>query len=141
MIHKTPNVSQLALDAKVDRGTLYRAFRLKSVPRLDVVIKVLGALGFLFLVELRNQREETLLNRFAPPWKSNAHPELRSNLNVADYLTRAFRTSEMSLIVEALSDTLRAQENVVAFAKKLFERVKLCIAHLLRPERPSSAQF
>jgi probable addiction module antidote protein len=37
----------------------------------------------------------------------------------ADYLTRSFENSEISTIVKAFSDVLRAQENIVGLAEKM----------------------
>jgi probable addiction module antidote protein len=69
-------------------------------------------------VQFERQSRETPPNPYAR-WKSRSHPELRSNSKVAaKYLTRAFETSEINLIVEAFADTLRAQENVTQLAGK-----------------------
>jgi DNA-binding phage protein len=116
-IHAQNNIAQLARKADLDRGTLYRAFRAEG-PTLDVVISALSALGFQFVVQFDRQRPETPPNRYAK-WKSRSHPELGSNSKLAaEYLTRAFETSEISQIVEAFADTLRAQENVTQLSGK-----------------------
>jgi probable addiction module antidote protein len=115
-IHAQNNISQLARKAGLDRVTLYRAFRTVEGPTLHTVIGALDALGFQFVVQIERRPPETPPNPYAP-WKSRSHPELRSNSKVAaKYLTRAFETSEINLIVEAFADTLRAQENVTQLA-------------------------
>jgi probable addiction module antidote protein len=117
-IHTQNNISQLARKADLDRVTLYRAFRRTEGPTLHTVIGALDALGFQFVVQFERQSLETPPNPYAR-WKSRSHPELRSNSKLAaKYLTRAFETSEINLIVEAFADTLRAQENVTQLAGK-----------------------
>jgi probable addiction module antidote protein len=109
------NVSQLAQKAGLNRVSLYRAFRTMRGPTLDFVIRTFDALGFQLVVQVGRPVPETSPNRHTL-WKSLSHPELRSNSTAAEYLTRAFETSEMDLIVKAFSDTLRAQENVTHLA-------------------------
>jgi probable addiction module antidote protein len=118
-IHGQKNITKFALNAGLDRATLYKVFRSKRTgPTLDVVIRVLGASGFQFVVVYLRQPKISP-RRSGPLRKSNVHLELGSNSKlVADYLTRAFETSEIVAIVAAFSDVLRAQENVVKLAEK-----------------------
>jgi probable addiction module antidote protein len=118
-IRKSSNVSRLADDAGVDRTRLYRSFRSGQIgPGLDLTIKILNALGIRFVVEFVRQ-PKTSPRRFGPSRKSDVHPELGSNSRmVAQYLTRAFDTSEIAAIVAAFSDVLRAQENVMELAER-----------------------
>ena len=109
------NVSQLAQKAGLNRISLYRAYRTTKGPTLDFVIKTFDALGFQLVVQVGRPVPETSPNRHTL-WKSLSHPELRSNSTAAEYLTRAFESSEINLIIEAFSDTLRAQENVTHLA-------------------------
>jgi DNA-binding phage protein len=97
MILATDNVSAFALKAGVDRTMLYRAF--KHNPRLDLVLKVLSAANFKLVVV--------------------DHPKLRTKPSlISEHLSSAFDSEEITLITNALSKTLRAQDNVVMFAKK-----------------------
>jgi probable addiction module antidote protein len=118
-IHKSPNVSSLAEEAGLDRANLYRTFRIgQRGPRLDLTIKILSALGFRLVVEFVRQPKISP-SQFGRSGKSDAHLELRSNSRlVAQYLTRAFDTSQTAEIVAAFSDVLRAQENVAGLAEK-----------------------
>jgi probable addiction module antidote protein len=116
-IHTKNNLSQLAQKAGLDRVSLYRAFLTTKGPTLDFVVRALDALDFQFVVQVERELPETPANRH-PLLKSVFRPELRSNSNAAEYLTRAFETCEIKLIVEAFSDTLRAQENVTQLAKR-----------------------
>jgi DNA-binding phage protein len=120
MILATDNVSALALKAGVDRTMLYRTF--KQNPRFDLVLKVLSAADFKFVVVDHPRR----------PTK----PSL-----VSERLSGAFETEEITQIVNALRTTLSAQENVVMFAKKAnLHRVTL-YRSLTAPAYRGSAPF
>jgi probable addiction module antidote protein len=91
------NVSAFALKAGVDRTMLYRGLELD--PRFNFVLNVLSAADYkLFVVD---------------------HPKLRKKPSlVSEHLNGALDTEDITLITKAFSETLRAQENVVMFAKK-----------------------
>jgi probable addiction module antidote protein len=124
VVHQSSNIVQLAKDAEVDRVALYRAFRFKSKydPRLDTVVKVLSALGFRLIVKFGLKKAKVRPNLYIQSSKSDDHPELRSNANLAIHLTRAFETAEIKRIVEAFGDSLRAQENVLAFVETIVRK-------------------
>jgi DNA-binding phage protein len=91
------NVSALAREAGVDRTMLYRTF--KHNPGFGLVLKVLSAADFKLVVV--------------------DHPKLCTKPSViAERLTCSFATEEITLIVKAFGETLRAQDNVFMFAKK-----------------------
>ena len=52
---RSGGVIEIARAAKIDRVTLYRAFRLERGPALDNMIKVLRVLGFRLVVEVRRE--------------------------------------------------------------------------------------
>jgi DNA-binding phage protein len=118
-IHRRKNIKEFAINAGLDRTNLYTVFRSKTRgPYLDTVIRLLNVLGFQFVVEFVRQ-PESKKNLFAFR-KLDVHPELRSNSKrTSVYLTRAFETAEIVIIVAAFSDVLRAQENIVAFAESI----------------------
>ena len=118
-VRKSSNVSRLADNAGINRTALYHSFRSGQIgPKLDRAINILGAIGVQFVVEFVRQPKISP-RRFGPSPKSDVHLELGSNSRiVAQYLTRAFETSEIVAIVAAFSDVLRAQENVMEFAEK-----------------------
>jgi len=118
LVRRAPNVSKLAQEASIDRSILYRTFRGKKGPRLLVVLNVLRAAGFRLIVKVERQPKKPKPNRFGQGSKTNAHLELRSDSKAgAEFLTVAFETSDLGEIVKALESVLRAQENVVAFAR------------------------
>jgi probable addiction module antidote protein len=118
LVRRAPNVSKLAHEASIDRSILYRTFRGRKGPRLLVVINVLRAAGFRLIVKVERQAKTVKPNRFGQGTKSTAHLELRSDSRArAEFLTLAFEKSDIEAIVEALEALLRAQENVVDFAK------------------------
>lgn len=118
IVHQSPNVSKLAKEAGIDRSIFYRHFRGKKGPRLAIVIKVLSAAGFGLIVKVERQPRKGKPNHFGQGSKTTAHLELRWNSKAsAEFLTRAFEKSDIGEIVKALENVLRAQENVVEFAK------------------------
>ena len=118
LVRSSPNVSKLAHDAKIDRSRIYRTFRGKEGPRLAVVINVLRAAGFRLIVKFERQPKKGKPNHFGQGSKTTAHLELRWNSKAsAEFLTLAFEKSDVGEIVNALESVLRAQENVVAFAR------------------------
>jgi probable addiction module antidote protein len=118
LVRSSPNVSSLAHDARIDRSRIYRTFRGNKGPRLAVVLNVLRAAGFRLIVKYERQPKKSKPNRFGQGSKTTAHLELRGNSKAtADFLALAFETSDLGEIVKALESVLRAQENVVAFAR------------------------
>jgi probable addiction module antidote protein len=127
LVRRAPNVSKLAQEASLDRSILYRTFRGKKGPRLLVVLNILRAAGFRLIVKVERQPRKTKPNRFGQGSKTTAHLELRSDSKAsAEFLTLAFEKSDIGAIVKALEGLLRAQENVVEFAKtSSLQRVSL----------------
>ena len=118
LVRSSPNVSKLAHEAKINRSRIYRTFRGNKGPRLAVVINLLRAAGFRLIVKFERQPKKAKPNHFGQGSKTTAHLELRWNSKAsAEFLTRAFETSDLREIVKALESVLRAQENVVAFAR------------------------
>ena len=118
LVRSSPNVSKLAHDARIDRSRIYRSFRGNKGPRLAVVINLLRAAGFRLIVKFERQPKKAKPNHFGQGSKTTAHLELRWNSKAsAEFLTLAFETSDLGEIVKALESVLRAQENVVAFAR------------------------
>jgi probable addiction module antidote protein len=105
MVLATDNVSAFALKAGLNRTTLYRAS--KQNLGLDLLVKILRAADFKLVVV--------------------DHPKIRGKPSlISEHLSSAFNSEEMTLITNAFSKTLRAQGNVVVFAKKVnIHRVSL----------------
>ena len=120
LVRTSPSISKLARDAGRGRSLLYRTFRGDKGPKLSMVVGVLNSAGFQLIVSVhRNHPQDGRPNSKGHARKTTAHLELRSNPRAcAKFLTRAFETSDTIAIVKALDDTLRAQENVLEFAKK-----------------------
>jgi probable addiction module antidote protein len=119
LVRGSSNVSILAKDAEVDRSVLYRSFRGEKGPRLSLVMKVLRSLRFQFVVEFERQPKKIKPNRFGQGSKTTPQLELRDNARAsAKFLTRAFESFDIAEIGKALETVLRAQENVVEFAKR-----------------------
>jgi probable addiction module antidote protein len=118
LVRSSPNVSKLALEANINRAIFYRTFRGKKGPRLAIVINVLRAAGFRLIVKFERQPKKGEPNRFGQGSKTTAHLELRWNSKAsAEFLTLAFEKFDIEEIVKALESVLRAQENVLEFAK------------------------
>ena len=119
LVRRSADISRLAKDAGIERSILYRTFRGKKGPTLATVIKILRSAGFRFVVKFKRQPRKGRPNRFGQSSKTKDHLELRSNSKAcAEYLTHAFGNDEITEIVKALENALRAQENVVEFAKR-----------------------
>lgn len=96
-------IAKVAQHAELDRATIYRAFRRENGPALDTMFKVLHVLGLRLIVESK-------------PTLSSERPRLDMK-TTARSLTAAFKTGDLDLAVEALSDTLRSQDNVSELAR------------------------
>ena len=105
-------VVEVAREADVSRTTLYRAFRCRNGPALYTMLKVMRVLGFHLTVEAGRRSIFPAVNRLSqrapsPQAKATAHS-----------LTAAFRSGDPSAAIEALAETLSAQENVSELARK-----------------------
>lgn len=97
-------IMKVAESAKIDRTTIYRAFRCENGPTLDTMTKVLHVLGCRLLVELKPDASS----------KGSRLEERRT----AHSLTLAFGSGDLDLVVGALAEALRAQENVSELARR-----------------------
>ena len=105
-------IAKAARDAEVDRTTLYRAFRRQNGPALDTMIRVLRTLGFRLIVKIKEQSDSqaaTRLSRHTPHLDAKA---------TARFLTAAFRSCDLNLVIEAFAETLSSQVNVSKLARK-----------------------
>ena len=105
-------VTEVAREADVSRTTLYRAFRCRNGPALDTMLKVMSALEFRLTVEAGRRSifpAVNLLSQRAPS------PQMKA---MARSLTAAFRSGDPTAAIEALAETLSAQENVSELARK-----------------------
>ena len=97
-------IAKVAESARVDRATIYRAFRRENGPALRTMVKVLHVLGMRLIVKIKpDPSEGSRLDA-----KATAHS-----------LTRAFRSGNLDLAVEALAKTLRSQENIAELARSM----------------------
>jgi probable addiction module antidote protein len=119
LVRGSSSVSRIAKEAEIDRSVLYRSFRGKKGPRLSLAIRVLRSEGFQLIVKFERQPKKIKPNRFGRGAKTTAYLKLRDNSKAsAEFLTRAFESSDIAEIRKALESVLRAQENVVEFAKR-----------------------
>lgn len=95
--------AKVAEEAKVDRTTIYRAFRREYGPALDTMVKVLHVLGLRLIVEIKPS-----------PSSERARLDVKTT---ARSLTRAFRSGDLDFAIEALAKVLRSQENVSEFVR------------------------
>jgi DNA-binding phage protein len=97
-IHDIDTFSAFAIKAGVERATLYTA--LKHNLRFDIFLKVVQAADFKLVVTERSGLR-------LKPSLTHAH------------FSRAFRTQDVTLIVEAFNEFVRTQEKVAVFAQKV----------------------
>lgn len=113
----SPSIIGVAQDAGIDRTTFYRAFRCEKGPALNTMINVLRALGFHLIVQTNRQRAINPENR-RPRDGRALYKRGADAKTTARLLTVAFKGRELRLIVEALAETLYAQENIAEVARK-----------------------
>lgn len=97
-------ITKVAQGARVDRTTIYRAFRRENGPALDTMIKVLRFLELRLTVEIK---AKPMLERTQHDAKASAR-----------LLTIAFKDCDLDLAIEALAKALSSQENVSKLARK-----------------------
>jgi DNA-binding phage protein len=56
-------LTRIARDSKIDRATLFRAFRRESGLSLATMVRVLDSLGFRLIVEMKDQPSKLVENR------------------------------------------------------------------------------
>jgi DNA-binding phage protein len=97
-IHDIDTFSAFAIKAGVERATLYTSLKLNL--RFDIFLKVIRAADFKLVVT------------------EHSEIRLRPSLTHAHF-SRAFKTQDVTLIVEAFNEFVRTQEKVVVFAQKV----------------------
>jgi DNA-binding phage protein len=98
MIHGDGYFNAFAIKAGVERATLYSA--LKRNLRFDILLKVMRAADFKLVV--------------------TEHSELRLKPSLTfAHFSRAFKTQDVTLIVEAFNEFVRTQERVATLAQKV----------------------
>ena len=112
---RSGGIVKIARAARIDRVTLYRAFRLQRGPALDNMINVLRVLGFHLIVEVRGELKKSYEGALPAAEWSVARKRTHAT---ARRFTAAFKTGELDKLVEVFKETLRAQENVTEFALK-----------------------
>lgn len=95
--------AKVAEEAKVDRTTIYRAFRRENGPALDTMVRVLRVLGLRLIVTMKPDPSS---KRLRPDAKTTARS-----------LTSAFRSGDLDSAIEVLARVLRSQENVSEFVR------------------------
>ncbi len=109
---RSGSIVKIAQAARIDRVTLYRAFRLQRGPALNNMIEVLRVLGFRLIVEMRSAVTNGHEGAPAAKWS------VARKRATARRFTAAFKAGEMDELVEVFKETLLAQENVTEFAVK-----------------------
>jgi probable addiction module antidote protein len=106
-VRRCGDISEIARSAKVDRTTLYRAFRNEGAPAFDTVANTLRALGYRLVVELRKEIAS-----------SDANSEFVNRTALARRLTAALEDGTRESLRKAFQDTVRDQKDIAAFAQK-----------------------
>jgi probable addiction module antidote protein len=106
-VRRSGDISALAQSAKVDRTTVYRAFRHDGAPAFDTVAKTLRALRYRLVVELRDEMAS-----------SDKNSEFEKRTALARRLTAALEDGTTATLRKAFQDTVRAQEDIAEFAQR-----------------------
>jgi probable addiction module antidote protein len=94
------SVTRVAVAARIDRTTLYRAFRLRKGPSLDTMNRVIQVLGYSLIIK------ENKKHKF-------------SNSERARSFTKAFQSQDTKLLAELFAAAFRKQDNFTAFAEEV----------------------
>lgn len=98
-------IVKVAQIAKVDRTTIYRAFRRESGPALDTMVKVLCVLELRLIVKIK-------------PDPYSRASRLTSK-TTARSLTVAFRSGDLNLAIQTLAEAVRSHDNVSELAREM----------------------
>ena len=93
-------LQKVAEAAKINRTTLYRAFRLQTGTRLDLLVQILDLLG----LELEVKTKNTIRS----PSKARA----------ALSITSAFASRDLEKVVHSFATVVRNEDNVTDLARK-----------------------
>jgi probable addiction module antidote protein len=91
------SVTRVAVAARIDRTTLYRAFRLRKGPSLDTMRRVIQVLGYRLIIKEKKKRKS-------------------SNSKRARSFTKALQSSNTKMLAELFAVAFRKQDNFTAFA-------------------------
>jgi probable addiction module antidote protein len=130
------SVSRIAQKSGIERAHLYGAFSSERGPRLSTVMSVLKALRLQLLVKPKQNSCKLPRQQDVPETRQS--PKVRSQRkSTAQFLNKAFDTSDLRSIAQAFGQVIRAQENVSEFARQAgLERTRLyrCFGGNLTPE-------
>lgn len=93
-------VTKAAVAARIDRTTLYRAFRLKKGPSLDTMQRVMQVVGYSLII------------------KENKKHKFSSSTRARSF-TKALQSQDTKLLAELFAAAFRKQENFTAFAEEV----------------------
>ena len=130
---RSGSIIEIALAAKVDRTTLYRAFRLAKGPALDTMINVLRVLGFRLIVEVRREVANSHERGVSVEGRRTAR---RRAAATARRFTAAFKTQEMEVVGKVFKESLHSQENISEFAGKTIRSREALYRVFTRCPRP-----
>jgi DNA-binding phage protein len=109
------SITEVCELAKVNRTTLFRAFRRRQGAGLDTIITVLGALGFRLAVTASEHRKT---RADASTSDRNILEKTCSGEGVARKLTEALNSSDVRPVIKAFAEILQAQDNIARLSKK-----------------------
>ena len=119
-------VIEIARAAKIDRVTLYRAFRLERGPTLDNMIKVLRVLGFRLIVELRCKLASSHEELPKVGWSAGRKRAAVS----ARRFTAAFKSGRNDELAEVFKQTFASKKTLRSLWAKRLGRARRFIAFL-----------
>lgn len=100
-------LSRISQDSKIDRATLFRAFRRENGPSLATMVRVLASLDFRLIVEMKD-----------PPSKLvESCSDSLSTKMASVYLATACRRDDLRIMIEAFAEVLSWQDNVSELAR------------------------
>ena len=100
-------LTRMSQDAKIDRATLFRAFRRENGPSLATMVRLLACLGFRLIVEMKDQQPKPLESR---------SDDLSTKMTSL-YLATACKSDDLRIMMEAFAEVLSWQVNVSEVAR------------------------
>ncbi|MFG3593961.1 hypothetical protein [Bradyrhizobium sp. RDI18] len=116
-ISRQSSITEFCQLAKVNRTTLFRAFRRRQGTGLETMIRVLEVLGFRLAVTAKGQVHGKPIADVSAP-KGDALERACPDPEVARKLTEALNSAKVRPVIRVFAEVLRKQDNIAGLSKK-----------------------
>ncbi|OCK55381.1 hypothetical protein LMTR3_11195 [Bradyrhizobium sp. LMTR 3] len=116
-ISRQSSIAEFCQLAKVNRTTLFRAFRRRQGTGLETMMRVLEVLGFRLAVTAKGQVDGKPIADASAP-KGGVLEKAYPDPEVARRLTEALNSSNVRPVIGVFAEVLRKQDNIAGLSKK-----------------------